>query len=410
MKRGFGLIQSGNVRHMLTKSISTDGKVLPLGILTKDETSVRDVVSRFAKDRVSPLVREMEAKSKVDPSIARELFTNGLMGIEIPEMYGGSGNSLMSTILVIEELAKVEPALSIIAAIQNSLVNNFIVNFGSDEQKKKYLPLLAEEWVGCFCLSESASGSDAFSMKTTAKADGDDFILNGSKMWISNAALADIFVVFVNADPSRGYRGITTFVLERSMSGLSIGPPEDKLGLRCSETCPVHLDNVRVPKTAVLGELYKGYQYAAGCLNESRIGVAAQMLGICEGCFDTAVEYTLQRNQSGRPIYDFQGLQHEIAKISTQIDAARLLVYNSARMVEAGLPIAKEAATAKYYASELAQEVTKKSIDWMGGVGFTKGFLPEKFYRDCKVGTIYEGTSLIQLNTIAKLIKKERSA
>ncbi|CAB0014364.1 unnamed protein product [Nesidiocoris tenuis] len=305
-------------------------------------------VSRFATERVAPLVRQMDEEQKFKPEIVKELFENGLMGIEIDPEYGGTGASFFSTILVVEELSKIDPSLGILVDLQNTLINSLIVKLGTPEQKKEYLTRLAADTVGSFALTEPSSGSDAFSLKTTAKEDGGDYILNGSKMWISNSDLAGIFLIMANADPSKGYRGITCFIVEREMPGFSVARPENKLGIKASGTCMLTMDNVR-------------------------------------------------------------GLQHQISDVATRIEAARLLVYNAARLVERGLPFMKEASMAKYYASETAHHVTAKCIDWMGGVGFTKDFPQEKFYRDAKIGTIYEGTSNIQLNTIGKCLMNEYS-
>ena len=301
----------------------------------------------------------------------------------------------------------VDASVAVLVDIHNTLINALFTKLGTAEQKKKYLTKLATESAGSFALSEPSSGSDAFALKTTAKKDGSNYILNGTKMWISNSDVADVFLVMANADPSKGYRGITTFILDRDFQGLSIGKKEDKLGIRASGTCMLHLDNVKVPEENILGEYGKGYQYAAGFLNEGRIGIAAQMVGLAQGCFDATIPYLLERKQFGQDIYSFQGMQYQIAQIAVQIEAARLLTYNAARLQEVGAPFLKEAAMAKLFASEMAQQVTVKCIDWMGGVGFTKDFPQEKFYRDCKIGTIYEGTSNMQLSTIAKIIRKE---
>ncbi|KAL1114989.1 hypothetical protein AAG570_007812 [Ranatra chinensis] len=329
------------------------------------------------------------------------------MGIEVDPEYGGTGSSFFSTILVVEELAKVDPSVCILVDLQNTLINSLIIKLGTPDQKAKYLTKLAKDTVGSFCLSEPLSGSDAFALKTTAVKDGNDYIISGSKMWISNSDLAGIFLVMANANPSAGYKGITCFIVEREMPGFSVAKVEDKLGIRASGTCMLHFDNVRVPKENILGEFGHGYKYAAGFLNEGRIGIGAQMVGLCQGCFDATIPYTLERKQFGQPIYSFQALQHQISDVATKIECARLLVYNAARLQQAGLPFVKEASMAKYYASEIATYVTAKCIDWMGGVGFTRDFPHEKFFRDSKIGTIYEGTSMMQLQTISKLLKKE---
>uniref|UniRef100_A0A0A9Y8G7 Short/branched chain specific acyl-CoA dehydrogenase, mitochondrial n=1 Tax=Lygus hesperus TaxID=30085 RepID=A0A0A9Y8G7_LYGHE len=398
-----------NEAKLLSTAVSAMPKsgLPPVTALTDDEMMLKDMVSRFATERVLPLVRQMDEDQKFRPEIVKELFENGLMGVEVDPEFGGTGASFFSTILVVEELSKVDPSLGILVDLQNTLINSLIIKLGTPEQKKEYLTRLAADTVGSFALTEPSSGSDAFSLKTTAKEDKGDYLLNGSKMWISNSDLAGIFLVMANADPSKGYKGITCFIVERDMPGFTVARPENKLGIKASGTCMLTFDNVRVPKKNILGEYGHGYKYAAGFLNEGRIGIGAQMLGLMQGCFDATIPYTLERKQFGSPVFNFQGLQHQISDVATKIEASRLLVYNAARMVERGLPFVKEASMAKYYASENAHYVTAKCIDWMGGVGFTKDFPQEKFYRDAKIGTIYEGTSNIQLNTIAKWLMKE---
>ncbi|CAO1396458.1 unnamed protein product [Diamesa serratosioi] len=388
--------------------------VKPLTYLTDDEQVMKDTVAKLAQEQILPLVRKMDDEHKLDAGLVKTLFENGLMGVEAEAEYGGSGCNFMTMMLVVEELSKlmrilftVDASVAVLVDIHNTLINALFSKLGTAEQKKKYLTKLATESAGSFALSEPSSGSDAFALKTTAKKEGSNYILNGTKMWISNSDVADVFLVMANADPSKGYRGITTFILDRDFQGLSIGKKEDKLGIRASGTCMLHLDNVKVPEENILGEYGKGYQYAAGFLNEGRIGIAAQMVGLAQGCFDATIPYLLERKQFGQDIYSFQGMQYQIAQIAIQIEAARLLTYNAARLQEVGAPFLKEAAMAKLFASEMAQQVTIKCIDWMGGVGFTKDFPQEKFYRDCKIGTIYEGTSNMQLSTIAKIIRKE---
>lgn len=370
-------------------------------------TLIDCAVAKFAQEKIAPLVREMEANGKLDDGLLKGLFENGFMGIEIPEEYGGAGSNFMTSIIAVEEISKVDPAVSVVVDIQNTLINTLIMRLGTKAQKEKYLTKLATVSAGSFALSEPSSGSDAFALKTTATKDGSNYILNGTKMWISNSDVADIFLVMANADPSKGYRGITTFILEKGMEGFSVGKKERKLGICASGTCMLHLDNVKVPEENILGELGKGYQYAAGFLNEGRIAIGAQMIGLAQGCFDMTIPYLMERKQFGQDLFSFQGMQYQIAEIATQIEAARLMTYNAARLQEAGLPFLKEAAMCKLFSSEMAQKVTVKCIDWMGGVGFTKDFPQEKFYRDCKIGTIYEGTSNIQLSTIAKILRKE---
>lgn len=381
----------------------------PLTTLSDEENMFRESTRRFSLETVAPLVREMDEKSELCPSIKDGLFENGFMSIEIPEEYGGSGASFMSMITVIEELARIDTSVSTFCDVQNTLVNTLFMKLGTKEQKDEYLPQLATKMVGSFCLSEAGSGSDAFGMKSTAKKDGDDYIINGNKLWITNSEHAGVFLVFANAIPERmnekdGYKGITLFVVPKDTPGLSLGKREDKLGIRASSTCPVNFDDVRVPSSNILGEFGKGYKYAIECLNEGRIGIGAQMVGLAQGVMDATIPYTKERKQFNQPIYNFQGMQHQISDVATKLEAARLLVYNAARLKEAGKPMVMEAAMAKYYASEIATLATSKCMEWMGGVGFVKDYPIEKFYRDCKIGCIYEGTSNIQLNTIAKLL------
>ncbi|PIC52334.1 hypothetical protein B9Z55_002484 [Caenorhabditis nigoni] len=379
----------------------------PLQVFSEQENSFVDTVRRFATNVIKPVVREMDAKSEMTEAVIKGCFDNGLMGVEIPEKYGGPGSTFFDAVLIIEELAKVDPSVSAMVDVHNTLFVPLILQLGTEEQKQKYLPKSVTGSVGSFALSEVSAGSDAFSLKTVAKKDGDDFVINGSKMWITNSGHAESLLLFANADVSKGYKGITCFMLDMKTKGLTVGKKEDKLGIRASSTCPIHFDNVRVHKSAILGEFGKGYKYAIECLNAGRIGIGAQMLGLAHGCFNETIPYLQQREQFGQRIIDFQGLQHQIAQIRTEIEAARLLVYNAARMKEQGLPFVREAAMAKLYASQVATNTTSKCVEWLGGVGFTKEFPVEKYYRDCKIGTIYEGTSNIQLNTIAKLIDIE---
>ncbi|XP_049821614.1 short/branched chain specific acyl-CoA dehydrogenase, mitochondrial isoform X2 [Aethina tumida] len=368
---------------------------------------MKNTVAKLAQEQIAPFVREMEKNGRFTDSVIKTLFENGLLGIEIDTEYGGSGCNFMTTILTVEEIAKVDPAVAVWVDIQNTLVNAVIKKLGTKEQKEKYLPQLATNMAASFALTETGSGSDAFALKATAKKDGTDYILNGSKMWISNSDIAGLFLIMANANPSAGYKGITCFLVDGDSPGLQVAKPEKKLGICASGTCMVNLDNVRVPESSILGELGQGYKIAAGFLNEGRIGIASQMLGLAQGCFDATIPYTLERQQFGKPIFNFQAMQHQISEIATQIECARLLTYNAARLVEEGVPFIKQAAMAKYYAAEVAQRTCIKCIDWMGGVGFTKDFIQEKFYRDCKIGSIYEGTYNMQLNTIAKFIQKE---
>eukprot|EP01136_Pigoraptor_vietnamica_P028530 Opistho-1_new@7543 len=382
----------------------------PLSVLTDDEQAMRDAVHRFAADVIQPKVAEMDRNSKLDPDVLRGMFEQGLMGVEIEEEYGGTNASFMSSIVVIEEIARVDPAVAVICDIQNTLIDTLFRKLGTKEQKAKYLPRLAKDMVGSFCLSEPASGSDAFALTTRAERKGDHFVLNGSKCWISNSEEAGVFLVMANADPSKGYRGITCFIVDRDTPGFEIGKKEEKLGIRASSTCVLNFTDAKIPAANVLGEVGQGYKYAITMLNEGRIGIGAQMVGLAQGVFDVTIPYLYQRKQFGRAVAEFQAMQHQRAQVATEIEAARLLVYNAARRKEYGLPFVKEAAMAKLYASQVAEHAASKCIEWLGGVGFTKDFPAEKFYRDCKIGAIYEGTSNIQLNTIAKLVDAEYGA
>ncbi|XP_074856599.1 short/branched chain specific acyl-CoA dehydrogenase, mitochondrial isoform X4 [Carettochelys insculpta] len=368
----------------------------PLGMLTEEEMMMKEMVKKFAQDRIAPLVKTMDANAKMDESVLQGLFEQGLMSIEVGPEYGGTGSSVFSVIVVVEELAKVDPAVALLCELQNTITNRMFIVYGTEEQKRTYLPRVAKDLTGSFCLSEAGSGSDAFSLKTRADKKGDYYIINGSKMWISFAEQAGVFFVMANVNPSLGYKGITCFIVDRDTEGLHVGKKEDKLGIRATSTCPVTFENVKVPETSILGQLGQGYKYAIGILNVGRIGIAAQMLGLAQGCFDHTIPYVKERVQFGKSIFDFQGMQHQIAQVATQLEAARLLTYNAARLVEAGKPFIKEASMAKYYSSEVAALTASKCIEWMGGVGFTKDYPIEKYYRDCKIGAIYEGTSNIQ--------------
>ncbi|KAF9782125.1 acyl-CoA oxidase [Thelephora terrestris] len=391
-----------------------------LDTLSDDEEMFRDSVRRFAKDVVAPKVREMDENEMMDPTIIKGLFEQGLMGIEIPSELGGAESSFTSAVLTIEELAKIDPSVSVMCDVHNTLVNTVVRKYGTKEQREKYLPLLAQSkrsellvvQLGSFCLSEAASGSDAFALQTRAKKEGNNWIINGSKMWITNSYEADIFLIFANIDPSKGYKGITCFLATRDM-GIQISKKEEKLGIRASSTCTLNFDDLKVPEENVIGGEGKGYKIAIEILNEAtssgRIGIAAQMVGLAQGAFDKAVPYTYQRHQFGQPVGTFQGMAFSIAQAATDLEAARLLTYNAARRRDEGKSFTKEAAMAKYYASVVAQKVSGQAIEWAGGVGFTRETGIEKFWRDSKIGAIYEGTSNIQLQTIAKFIQKEYS-
>ncbi|CAG8494672.1 7515_t:CDS:10 [Dentiscutata erythropus] len=374
-----------------------------LNTLSEEEESIRDTVARFAQEKILPKVQEMDETEKLDQDILKGLFEQGLMGIEVEADYGGTNSSFMSTVLVVEELAKVDPSIGVICDVQNTLVNTLFRQHGSDHLKKKYLPKLASDSVGCFCLSEAAAGSDAFALKTRAEKKNGHYVINGSKMWITNSAEAEIFLVFANLDPSKDYKGITCFVIEKDM-GVKVAKKESKLGIRASSTCTLNFDDVKVPEENLLGEEFKGYKYAIEILNEGRIGIAAQMIGLAQGALDNALPYLFQRKAFGSYIGEFQANQHQYAQAATEIEAARLLTYNAARLRQEGKDFIKEAAMAKLYSSQIAERVASKAIELMGGVGFTREFPVEKYYRDAKIGSIYEGTSNIQLTTIAKLI------
>lgn len=381
----------------------------PLTHLAEDEQMFRDEVLKFAKTQVGPKVLDMDEKESMDPEIIRGLFEMGLMGIEIPDTYGGAGGSFFMAILAIEALATVDPSVSVLCDVQNTLVNNIFLRWGTDEQKKNYLTKLVSEKVGSYCLTEPNSGSDAFAMTARAHDEGEHWRLEGKKIFITNAKEAEVFVVFANINPELGYKGITAFVVDRDTPGFKLGKKEVKLGIRASSTCEVLLENVKIPKDAVVGEVGKGYKIAIETLNEGRIGIAAQMLGLAQGALDGALQYAGEREQFGKPLKAFQGLQFQLADLATQVETARLLVYNAARLKDAGLPFIKEAAMAKYHVSQVAENVASQALEVYGGYGFIKEFPAEKFYRDAKIGKLYEGTSNMQLQTIFKLIDQERS-
>ncbi len=378
----------------------------PLTILSDDEAMFRDAVAGFANDDIRPLVQQMEKDAKLDSSLIRKFFAMGLMGIEVADEYGGAGGSLFMVALGVEELSKVDPAAAILMDVQNTLVNFPIRTYGSDYIKSTYLPQLTGEKVGAYALSEASSGSDAFGMQTRAEQKGDRWILNGRKMWITNGAEAEIYVVFANANPPAGYKGITAFVVERGFKGFSVGKKEDKLGIRASSTTELILDDVEVPAENVLGPVGQGYKVAIETLNEGRIGIGAQMIGVAAGALHAATEYIKERSQFGKKLAEFQGVQFQLAQARTELEAARLMVYNAARLKDAGLPFTREAAMAKLYSSQVCERVTSLCVELHGGYGYTRDYPVEKFYRDAKIGTIYEGTSNMQLQTIAKLLLK----
>ncbi|HLV85408.1 MAG TPA: acyl-CoA dehydrogenase [Candidatus Sulfotelmatobacter sp.] len=377
---------------------------VPLTTLTEDELLFRDNIRQFADEKLRPLVKEMDEKAVFDKSLIQEFFQLGLMGIEIPEQYGGAGAKFFEAILAVEELSRVDASAGVIVDVQNTLVNNALLRWGNDDQKKRYLPRMASEIVGAYALSEAGSGSDAFALQTRAELKGSDYILNGRKLWITNSKEAGLFVLFASIDPAAGYKGITAFLVEKDFAGFTVGKKEDKLGIRASSTCELILEDCRVPKANVLGEPGKGYKIAIETLNEGRIGIGAQMIGLARGAWEFACKYAVERKQFGKPISDFQGIQFQIAQMATDIEAARLMVYNAARMKDAGVNFVKEAAMTKLFASQVAERVTSLAIEIYGGYGFTKDYPVEKYWRDAKIGKIYEGTSNMQLATIAKLV------
>ena len=381
--------------------------VQPLTVLSEEEKLFQASVREFAEAEIKPYVREMDEKQKIRPEIIQKCFELGLMGIEPGEEYGGSGGSFFMACLAIEELARVDPSISVCVDVNNTLTINAFLNYGTEAQKKKYITRLATDTVGAYCLSEAGSGSDAFAMQTRAEDKGDHYLINGRKMWITNGNEAGLFIVFANADPGKGYRGITAFIVERDFPGFSVGKKEDKLGIRASSTCELLFDNCRAPKENVLGGFGKGYRIAIETLNEGRIGIGAQMVGLAQGAYEAALAYTKERKQFGQAISEFQGVQFQIAEMATKIEAARLMVYNAARLKDAKLPFIKQAAMAKLFASEVAEEVSSLAVNLYGGYGYVKDYPVEKFFRDSKIGQIYEGTSNMQKQTIAKMLLAE---
>jgi len=381
-------------------------KPQPLVALTEDETLFRDNIRQFAEEKIRPLSKEMDEKGVFDKDLVREFFQLGLMGIEIPEQYGGGAGTFFEAILAVEELSRVDASAGVVVDVQNTLVNNAILRWGNEEQKKRYLPRMASEWVGAYALSEAGSGSDAFALATKAELKGSDYVLNGRKLWITNGKEAGMFIVLATLDPAAGYKGITAFLVEKDFPGFTVGKKEDKLGIRASSTCELILEDCRVPKNNLLGEAGKGYKIAIETLNEGRIGIGAQMIGVARGAWEYAIKYAQERKQFGKPISEFQAIQFQLAQAATEIEAARLMVYNSARMKDAGMNFVKEAAMTKLYTSQVAERVTSLAIEVYGGYGFTKDYPVEKYWRDSKIGAIYEGTSNMQLQTIAKLVIK----
>ncbi|MCB0264734.1 MAG: acyl-CoA dehydrogenase [Calditrichia bacterium] len=372
--------------------------------LTEEESMFRDAIREFAEEQIKPHVQEMDQKGQFRRELLDQFFELGLLGIDIPEEYGGTGGNFFMSILAIEELSKVDASAAIFVDVQNTLVNNCIQKWGSEALKKKYLPQLAQEKIGAYALSEASSGSDAFALKTRAEDMGSHFVLNGNKMWITNAAEADLFIVFANANPEAGYKGITAFMVERGFEGFRVGKKEDKLGIRASSTCELIMENCIVPKENVIGEVGKGYKSAIETLNEGRIGIGAQMLGVMQGSLNAGMQYARERTQFGKVIGKFQGVAFQIAECATLTEAARRMVYDTARMKDAGQDFVVEAAMTKLFTSVNAEKVTSRMIEVFGGYGFTKEYPVEKFYRDAKIGQIYEGTSNMQLDTISKYL------
>jgi alkylation response protein AidB-like acyl-CoA dehydrogenase len=376
----------------------------PLTLFAEDEVIFRDSVREFADAQVRPLVRDMDEHAKIPRALIDRLFDLGVMGIEIPESYGGSGGTFFHAVLAVEELSRVDPSIGVLVDVQNTLVINALLRWGSDDIKRRYLPRLASKSVGAYALSEAGSGSDAFALTTRARPAGEGFTLSGRKLWITNGHEADLFIVFATIDPDAGYRGITAFLVERGFAGFTVGKKEDKLGIRASSTCELILEDCQVPRENVLGEMGKGYKAAIETLNEGRIGIGAQMIGLAKGALQHAIAYTKERKQFGKAIADFQAVQHQLARAAVDIEAATLTVYNAARLREAGRPFLTEAAICKILSSEVAERVASLAVNLFGGNGFVKEYPVEKLYRDAKIGQIYEGTSNLQLQTIAKQI------
>jgi alkylation response protein AidB-like acyl-CoA dehydrogenase len=382
----------------------TQSHASPLTQLSEDENLFFSTVRQFAEETIAPHVRTMDEEQKIAPAIVHKIFELGLMGIEVPEVHGGAQGSFFDAVLAIEAISTVDPAIAVMVDVHNTLVVNALRRWSSEEQQRQWLPKLAANTVGAYALSEAGSGSDAFALQTRAEETATGYRLNGRKLWISNAREAGLFIVFATVDPAAGYRGITAFVVEQGTPGLSVGRKEDKLGIRASSTCELILDNCEVPTANVLGQAGKGYKIAIETLNEGRIGIGAQMLGLAEGAWGHAARYAQERKQFGKAIAEFQAVQFTLAQMATEIEAARLLVYNTARLKDAGKPYVKEAAMTKLFASQVAERVASQSVEIFGGNGFVRDYPAEKYYRDAKVGKIYEGTSNMQLMTIAKQV------
>jgi butyryl-CoA dehydrogenase/short/branched chain acyl-CoA dehydrogenase len=387
----------------MTTTTGRESLPQPLLVLTEDEQLFRDNIRKFAEESIRPLVHEMDERGAMDHSLIEQFHQLGLMGIEIPEQYGGGSGTFFEAILAVEELSRIDPSVGVLVDVQNTLVNNALIRWTTEEQKKRYLPKMAAEWVGAYALSEAASGSDAFALQTRAEDKGDHWLLNGQKLFITNGKEADLFIVITTVDPSAGYKGITAFIVEKDFPGFTVGKKEDKLGIRASSTTELILDDCKVPKQNLLGEVGKGYKIAIETLNEGRIGIGAQMLGLAQGAWECAAKYAQERKQFGQPLASFQAVSFQLAQMATDITALRLMVYNVARMKDAGIPFLKEAAMTKLYSSQVAERVASQAVEIFGGYGFTKDYPVEKFFRDSKIGAIYEGTSNMQLMTIARL-------
>ena len=377
---------------------------LALSQLSEDEQLFRSTVRDFARETIGPLVRQMDEEQHFAPDLLPQIFSLGLMGIEIPVEYGGSGGTFFEAIVAVEEISAVDPSVGVLVDVQNTLCVNAFLRWGTEDQKLKYLPRMAADAVAAYALSEAASGSDAFALQARAEKRGDEYVLNGQKLWITNAKEAGIFLIFATLDPAAGYKGITAFIVEKDFPGFTVGKKEDKLGIRASSTCELILEDCRVPAANVLGEPGKGYKIAIETLNEGRIGIGAQMLGLAQGAWNSAAKYALERKQFGKPIAEFQAVQFSLAEMATEIEATRLLVYNAARLKDARLDFVREAAMAKYFSSQVAERAASQAVEVYGGYGFVKDYPVEKYYRDAKIGKIYEGTSNMQLATIAKLV------
>jgi alkylation response protein AidB-like acyl-CoA dehydrogenase len=386
----------------------TMNRPAPLVALTEDEQLFRDNIRSFANEKIRPLSKEMDEKQYFDKDLIQQFFQLGLMGIEIPEQYGGGAGTFFEAILAVEEISAVDASAGVLVDVQNTLVNNALIRWTTDVQKKKYLPRMAADTVGAYALSEACSGSDAFALATKCEKKGDKYVLNGRKLWITNAKEAGIYILFATLDPALGYKGVTGFIVEKDFKGFTVGKKEDKLGIRASSTCELILEDCEVPAENVIGEPGKGYKIAIETLNEGRIGIGAQMIGLARGAWDHAAKYATERKQFGKSIASFQGVQFKLAQAATELEAARMMVYNAARMKDVGMNFVKEAAMAKLFSSQVAERVCSLAVEVYGGYGFSKDYPVEKFYRDAKIGKIYEGTSNMQLNTIAKLLLENK--